>query len=102
MCEATAFSTEGITKGGTETRFGTAAADPRLFPLGTRVRLSGAGRYSGTYVVADTGAKVAGRHVDIYLPSTAAAKEFGKRRVRVQVLRWGDREPKQAKLQSAR
>ncbi len=29
--------------------------------------------YSGTYVVTDTGAKIAGRKIDIYIPGTAAA-----------------------------
>mgnify|MGYP003693616699 CR=1 FL=1 len=39
---------------------GLIAADPRVLPLGTRVRLE-AGAYSGEYVVADTGGAVRGK-----------------------------------------
>jgi 3D (Asp-Asp-Asp) domain-containing protein len=101
-CEATAFSRDGVTKAGTEAHWGTAAADPRFLPLGTRIRVSGAGPYSGTYVVADTGSKVDGRRIDLFIPSAHAAKDFGRKRVRVQVLRWGDWERKQARLRAAR
>lgn len=45
-----------------------------------------AGRYSGLYVVNDTGPKIAGAHIDIYIPSRLEAKRFGKRRVRLRVL----------------
>jgi 3D (Asp-Asp-Asp) domain-containing protein len=88
--KATAYSVEGITKSGGQTRFGIVAADPKVLPLGTRIRVSGAGRYSGTYIVTDTGARIDGREIDIYLPSDAAAKEFGEKRVTVRVLKWGD------------
>jgi 3D (Asp-Asp-Asp) domain-containing protein len=88
-CQATAFSVEGITRAGTDTHYGMAASDPRFLPLGTVVRVSGAGRYSGTYTITDTGAKVDGRHIDIYLPNDAAAKEFGRKVVTVRVVKWG-------------
>jgi 3D (Asp-Asp-Asp) domain-containing protein len=91
--EARAFSTYGITRAGTEPHTGIVAADIGLLPLGTRIRVTEAGSYSGIYIVADTGAKVQGRHIDIYIPNTAAAKQFGKRTVRVGVLRWGNRKP---------
>ena len=41
-------------------------------------------------MVADTGAKVAGRHLDLYVPSTAECKKFGVKRVSVKVLELGD------------
>ncbi|PWU10437.1 MAG: hypothetical protein C5B51_04360 [Terriglobia bacterium] len=87
---ATAFSRNGITADGIPSQVGIVAADPAVLPLGTRVRVSGAGMHSGIYTVRDTGSKVDGRHIDIYMPSRAAAKRFGKRRVRVTVLKWGD------------
>jgi 3D (Asp-Asp-Asp) domain-containing protein len=87
---ATAHSVEGKTADGTHSREGTAAADPAVLPLGTKVRLSGAGQYSGVYKIVDTGAKVDGRHIDIYLPSDREAKVFGKKRVQVDVISWGD------------
>jgi 3D (Asp-Asp-Asp) domain-containing protein len=90
-CLATAFAMSGETARGTETHVGVVAADPRIFPLGTRLQLVGAG-ISGTYTVSDTGPAVVGRHIDIYLPNARAAKRFGKRMVSVRVLRWGSGE----------
>jgi 3D (Asp-Asp-Asp) domain-containing protein len=87
---ATAYATEGTTKRGTETRGGVVAADRGVLPLGTRIQVMDAGPYSGVYVVSDTGAKVDGRHIDIYLPDEAEAKRFGKKRVWIKVLKWGD------------
>jgi 3D (Asp-Asp-Asp) domain-containing protein len=46
-------------------------------------------QYSGTYTVTDTGAKVKGRNVDIFVPSCAEARKFGKRVVLLKVLRRG-------------
>jgi len=91
--EATAFSTYGVTRAGTAPRTGIVAADMGVLPLGSRIRVTEAGSYSGIYIVADTGAKVQGRHIDIYIPDTAAAKQFGKKTVRVGVLRWGGPKP---------
>ncbi len=85
--EATAYSIEGKTAAGTRTREGTVAADPALLPLGTRIRVSEAGRYSGEYVVRDTGRTIKGREIDIYLANDAEAKRFGRKSVRVEVLR---------------
>lgn len=87
---ATAFSLHGVTAAGTRPHSGTVAADSAVLPLGTRIRVSGAGAHSGTYVVSDTGSKVLGRHIDIYMPSQVEARQFGKRRVWITVLRWGD------------
>jgi hypothetical protein len=52
----------------------------------------GAGRYSGDYIVEDTGGKVDGHHIDVYMPSQAEAKKFGRQRVKVVVLKYGDDE----------
>jgi len=84
--EATAYSVTGTTATGDVTSRGTVAADPAILPAGTRFRITGAGRYSGVYVVKDTGPKIAGAHIDIYMPSRLEAKRFGKRRVRLRVL----------------
>jgi 3D (Asp-Asp-Asp) domain-containing protein len=87
--EATAFSTPGVTASGTGTHWGIVAADPTVLPLGSRIWVSGAGPYSGRYVVTDTGDKIIGRKVDLFIPNAAAAKQFGKKLVRVRVLRRG-------------
>jgi 3D (Asp-Asp-Asp) domain-containing protein len=47
-----------------------------------------AGPYSGIDTVADTGPAIQGRHID-FVPDPAQAKRFGKKLVRVRVLRWG-------------
>jgi rare lipoprotein A len=87
---ATAFSQRGITRSGMRAQPGVVAADTRILPLGTRIRVRNAGPYSGTYTVADTGSLVRGRHIDIFMPSRRQALEFGKQIVEVMVLRWGE------------
>jgi len=54
---ATAYSLRGRTASGKGVSRGLIAADPRVLPLGTRVRLE-AGSLSGEYEVADTGGGV--------------------------------------------
>ncbi|HLH01327.1 MAG TPA: 3D domain-containing protein [Bryobacteraceae bacterium] len=87
---ATAYSVTGTTTAGTYTHRHVLAADPDILPIGSRVRIRRAGRYSGEYVVADTGEKIVGRKIDIYIPSTAECKRFGKKRVRLTVLEVGN------------
>lgn len=84
---ATAYSIEGETASGKQTREGrTVAADTTILPLGTRIEIDGAGPYSGTYVVHDSGRKIKGREVDIFIDNPVEAKKFGKKAVRVRVL----------------
>jgi 3D (Asp-Asp-Asp) domain-containing protein len=91
--KASAFSTDGVTKAGGQTHVGIVAADPRVLPLGTRIRVTGAGRYSGVYVVTDTGSRIDGREIDIFMPNRAEAKRFGEKMVEVHVLKWGNLTP---------
>jgi 3D (Asp-Asp-Asp) domain-containing protein len=86
---ATAYSQTGITASGQWTHRHVVAADPNVLPIGTRIKIKRAGRYSGEYVVADTGAKVEGRRLDLYVPSTVECKKFGVKRVSVRVLEMG-------------
>lgn len=87
--EATAYSVTGTTAAGTHTGPGIVAADPTVLPLGSRIRVDGAGAYSGVYTVGDTGPAVTGREIDIFIPDDGAARRFGRRRVGVQVLERG-------------
>jgi 3D (Asp-Asp-Asp) domain-containing protein len=64
----------------------TIAADPDVLPIGSRVRVSGAGPWSGEYRVGDTGGKIKGHVVDIYVPSDKEAFAFGKRVVELVLL----------------
>jgi len=55
---ATAFDLKGLTRSGARPHGGIVSADPAFLPLGTRIRVTGAGQFSGVYLVTDTGAKV--------------------------------------------
>lgn len=87
--EATAYCQSGTTASGEHTHRHIVAADPKILPLGTRIKIKWAGPYSGEYVVADTGAKIQGRRLDIYMPSLAQAKKFGIRPVKVKIIEMG-------------
>jgi 3D (Asp-Asp-Asp) domain-containing protein len=87
---ATAYSTKGNTVKGVQTQPGIVAADPRILPLGSTIRVSGVGRYSGLYVVTDLGAAIVGRRIDIYIERLHEARLFGRKIVQVELLRAGD------------
>jgi len=61
------------------------AADRRVLPPGTNVRLKNAGRYSDVYRVEDTGGRIRGRRIDIYMPSRGESKHFRRQTVKVEV-----------------
>ena len=77
---ATTYCLKGRTAMGTGVQRGIIAADPRILPLGSRVQIS-AGRYSGSYLVTDTGSAIKGRRIDIWVPSCGEARSFGRRTV---------------------
>ena len=87
---ATAYNLPGRTASGMRVAKGIIAADPRVLPLGTRVRLE-AGPYSGEYIVADTGSAVKGRKIDVWVPSYREACRFGRRNIKLSVLSYGVR-----------
>jgi 3D (Asp-Asp-Asp) domain-containing protein len=87
---ATAYNLPGKTASGLRVAKGVIAADPRILPLGTRVRLD-AGPYSGEYIVADTGSAVRGRKIDVWVPSYREACRFGRRNIKLSVLSYGKR-----------
>ena len=79
---ATAYCLRGRTAMGHGVRKGLIAADPRVLRLGSKVQL-GAGAYSGEYLVSDTGGKIKGRRIDIWMASCAEARRFGRRTIQV-------------------
>lgn len=90
---ATAYCIDGLTKSGTPTREGIVAADPKVLPIGTIIRVEGLkGRRNGTYTVTDTGRAVKGREIDIFLESCAAAKKFGRQQARLRIMKVGSGE----------
>ena len=82
---ATAYCLRGATADGGEARHGTVAADPRVLPLGSRIRIRGR-EIDGEYVVADRGPGVKGRRIDIFIPQCEQARRFGRQRVTVTIV----------------
>lgn len=69
----------GWTARGTVAKRGTVAADPKLFPFGTRLDIPG----YGTGVVEDVGGAIRGRHIDVWFPTHEEAKRWGRRELAV-------------------
>lgn len=87
---ATAYCKGLTTKSGVRVRSGIAAADPDLLPVGSVVRIESLGeKWDGIYTILDTGPKVQGRHVDLYIWSCYEALELGRRPMSLTVLRLG-------------
>ena len=87
---ATAYCKGTTTASGVNVRTGIAAADPDLLPVGSVIQIDRLGdRYNGIYTIMDTGPKVQGRHIDIYMWSCHEALELGRRTIQVVVLRLG-------------
>lgn len=79
---ATAYCLKGRTAMGHGVRRGIIAADPRVLKLGSTIVIS-AGPWSGTYLVSDTGGKIKGKRLDIWVPGCSEARKFGRRTVQV-------------------
>ena len=87
---ATFYCKGTTTASGVNVRNGIAAADPDLLPIGSVIRVDELGeKYDGIYTVMDTGPKVQGRHVDVYLWSCNEALQMGRRPMKLTVLRMG-------------
>ena len=85
---ATAYALKGRTRMGTSVRRGVVAADPRVLPLGSVVQIK-AGKYTGVYTVHDTGGRIKGNIIDVWVPSNHEARQFGRRKVQLSVLKMG-------------
>ena len=87
---ATAYCKGRTTASGVVVRSGIAAADPDLLPVGSVVQVDAPGdRHDGVYTIMDTGPKVQGRKLDLYMWSCHEALAFGRRPISVTVLRLG-------------
>ena len=87
---ATAYCKGLVTSSGVSAQSGVTAADSTLLPIGSVIQLDfKEDRYDGIYSVLDTGPEVQGREIDLYMWSCDEALRFGRRPVRMTVLRLG-------------
>jgi 3D (Asp-Asp-Asp) domain-containing protein len=87
---ATAYCKGTTTASGVNVRTGIAAADPDLLPVGSVIQVDQLDeRYNGIYTIMDTGPRVQGRHIDIYMWNCNEALDLGRRAIQLVVLRLG-------------
>jgi 3D (Asp-Asp-Asp) domain-containing protein len=90
-----AFSATSYCKGfqtaaGVPVQSGIVAADPQVLPVGSVVEIEQLPqKYNGIYTVMDTGPEIKGREIDVYMWSCNEALQFGRRPIRLTVLRLG-------------
>ncbi len=81
--DAVAYHLPGRTASGLQVRKGVVAVDPALIPLGTRLFVPG----YGNAVAADVGGAIKGRIIDLWMPSKAEARNWGRKTVVITVYR---------------
>ena len=81
VVDAVAYHLPGRTASGLPVGVGVIAVDPAVIPLGTRVFVPG----YGPAVAADVGSAIRGNIIDLWMPSTAAARAWGRRTVTITV-----------------
>ena len=86
--QATAYCITGITKSGVYVEPGHVAADPKVIPLGSMIYIESP-LVVGIYQVTDTGRLIKGNIIDIFIPNYNKSIEFGRRNIKVKVLRYG-------------
>jgi 3D (Asp-Asp-Asp) domain-containing protein len=77
------YSIPGKTTIGIPVRKGVVAVDPNVIPLRTRLHVPGYGKA----VAADVGTAVKGRIIDLWFPTRARARKWGRRTVVITVYR---------------
>ena len=95
--EVTYYCLQGTTRTDSEVREGIVAADPRVFPLRRHVELTVGGRSLGRFLIADTGSKIKGRALDIWVPSCADARRRGRHRATAVLLTRAESRAERAK-----
>lgn len=83
----TMYCLRGTTRTDHPVRAGIIAVDPTLIPLGTVVDLYIGFKYVGQYLADDTGRLIKGQKIDVWTPSCAEARTFGRRRGAVVMIR---------------
>jgi len=78
---STGYSLAGRTATGVPVGFGVVAVDPSVIPLGTRMTIPG----YGEGVAADTGGALRGATIDLWFPSLAQARAWGRRTLTIEL-----------------
>jgi len=81
-CDDTPF----ITHTGDSVRIGVVAADPSFLPLGTRIIIPGYNN-DDTCVVLDTGSRILGNSLDVFMFDLADAREWGIKWKKIEILK---------------
>jgi len=81
--DAVAYHLPGKTASGLRCAKGAVAVDPKLIPLGTHMYVPG----YGAAVAADVGTAVKGRIIDLWMPTDAAARKWGRKTITITVYR---------------
>jgi 3D (Asp-Asp-Asp) domain-containing protein len=81
--DAVAYHLQGHTASGVPVGKGVVAVDPKLIPLGTSLYVPGYGKS----LAADVGTAIKGRIIDLWMPTDAAARKWGRRTVTITVYR---------------
>jgi cystine transport system substrate-binding protein len=79
IVSSTGYSLPGHTATGMPVGWGVIAVDPAVIPLGTRLTIPG----YGEAVAADTGSAVRGATIDLWFPTLAQARAWGRRTVTI-------------------
>ena len=74
----TAYCLSGTTRRGRYVRPGIVAADRKLFPLSRYIELYAGDKYLGRFLIDDTGSRIRGAHIDLWVPTCREAIIFGR------------------------
>lgn len=83
VVNSTAYSINGTTATGTQTRWGVIAVDPSVIPYGTKVYIP---ELDMTFIAEDTGGAIKGNKIDIYMPTTEQAIQWGRKDITIKIL----------------
>ena len=83
--EATAYCGDEITSLGVKpTPYRTIAVDPKVIPYGSIIYIP---EYKALFKAEDTGSAIKGKRIDIFLSNEDECKEFGRKNIRIYVLK---------------
>ena len=81
VADVVAYHLPGKTASGLPVGVGVIAVDPTVIPLGTRLFVPG----YGPAVAADVGSAIRGNIIDLWMPTTAQARAWGRRTVTITI-----------------